>query len=346
MGVVKRPSKPKRNQAQYWYFRYRANGRDVWESSGFSTREKTYTEMLIMFHARMNQLSGNPDESAPQPPSEITLGTIVTQFIDKKRMEHYSGWRSERSILGNAVAFLGANTPLSSITFRHIDKYKQYRSGIISPESLNRELHVLRTLFNRAIKWKLFSHANPVSQAGMIKLRTKKERRAFSREEITRIMAACPAHFKDVINAALQTGMRRIEIVNAAVNHVNIEKEVIFVPASKSINPRHIPLTGTMKEILTRLIPAAHDGYLFLNQFGKPYEIHRLTKTFRQICERADIKDATFHCLRHTVATNMLDAGANPTDVQYLLGHKNIQTTMVYAHPGQTVKNAIFLLDK
>ena len=345
MGVVKRPSKPGKGIRQYWYFRYRAGGRDVWESSGYTVREKTRYEAEALFYDRMRELSGDP-EAAPEAKAEPTLEEVCTQFIDKKRMEHYAGWRSERSVLRAAIAFFGGNVPLSSITFNHVDRYKQYRSKMITDESLNRELKVLRTLFNRAIKWKLYRLTNPVVQAGMIRLKIKKERRAFTQEEVDRILLAAPAHFKDVITAALQTGMRRGEIVAAHLSHVNLVQEYIFVPASKSVNPRYVPLTKTMKDMLTRLLRDAYEGFLFLNQFGKPFEIFRVTKTFSAICRRAGIPDATFHCLRHTAATNMLDAGANPTDVQYLLGHKNIQTTMIYSHPGKTVRNAILLLDK
>lgn len=345
MGVVKRPGKPKKGQKQYWYFRYRMNGRDVWESSGWTTREKTKTEAQQMFWQRMEQLAGHSPRPAVYIPGEPTLKEVVNEFIDKKRMENYSSWRSERSVLNNAVKFWGENTIIASINYSQIDRYKQHRLHSLTIESVNQELRILRALFNKAISWKLYHKSNPVTQSGMIKVKIKKERRAFTQGEIDRLLSASPAYFKDLIIAALQTGMRRGELANAKVNHVNMNQEYIFVPASKSANPRQIPLTHTMKELLIRLVKNAQDEYIFINRDNKKYPIGTISNIFSDVRERAGIMNASFHCLRHTAATKMLDAGANPTDVMYLLGHKNLHTTMIYSHPGKTVKNAILLLD-
>jgi len=61
-------------------------------------------------------------------------------------------------------------------------------------------------------------------------------------------------------------------------------------------------------------------------------------------CKRADIKGLRFHDLRHTAATRMIEKGANIVAVSKILGHSDIQTTMRYAHPDDTLKDAVEML--
>ncbi|MFA9409443.1 MAG: tyrosine-type recombinase/integrase [Candidatus Dadabacteria bacterium] len=78
---------------------------------------------------------------------------------------------------------------------------------------------------------------------------------------------------------------------------------------------------------------------------GKP--IGSIRKAFKNSCNRAGIKNLTFHTLRHTFATRLVLSGVDLATVSKLLGHSTIQMTMRYSHPTpEALKNAVSKLDK
>ncbi len=148
--------------------------------------------------------------------------------------------------------------------------------------------------------------------------------------------------------------MRRGEIVKAKIEHVNLEQKYLYVPASKTANDRIIPLNKTMMDMVTKLIERSRDVFLFTNKNGYHYQDpNSLTLIFRRLCRKNNIQNITFHSLRHTAATRMLegktdDKGnkirASLVDVQLILGHKNPKTTMIYLNPEDSLKDAVELL--
>ena len=65
---------------------------------------------------------------------------------------------------------------------------------------------------------------------------------------------------------------------------------------------------------------------------GRPLDRSKLIRRFRQALERAEVRQITFHELRHTFGTTMAAAGAAMTTIQYWMGHDDIKTTQVYTH--------------
>ena len=84
-------------------------------------------------------------------------------------------------------------------------------------------------------------------------------------------------------------------------------------------------------ELLRDLEATAINSWLLANpKTGQPYTT--LKKGLRKLFENAEIENFTFHCLRHTFATEAIDQGENIVTVQSVLRHKDLRTTMKYAH--------------
>ena len=82
--------------------------------------------------------------------------------------------------------------------------------------------------------------------------------------------------------------------------------------------------------------------YAFLSSNGSPYKRHdSLQQAFEGACRRANIKGLRFHDLRHTAATRMIESGASIVAVSSILGHADLKTTMRYAHPEDSLKDAV-----
>jgi len=161
-------------------------------------------------------------------------------------------------------------------------------------------------------------------------------------------------HMLSVLTCACMTGMRRGEIETLRWDDVDLEARWIKVKVenNKSREEKEIPINKTLLFVLEDLkrLEKADSGYVFvyhnrrLNRVSRaPVKFH-----FEQIVEKAGLKGkAHFHLLRHTVASALARAGADPVSIQYMLGHANLSTTEIYLHPHEDAKRkAAELLEK
>jgi site-specific recombinase XerD len=88
-------------------------------------------------------------------------------------------------------------------------------------------------------------------------------------------------------------------------------------------------------------------GYIFSDKYGEPLKDTVCQNNLYRICEEIGLKKTTWHVLRHTFASHLIGAGASIKAIQELLGHRDIQTTMRYAHLAPSaLKDTISLLEK
>jgi len=140
--------------------------------------------------------------------------------------------------------------------------------------------------------------------------------------------------------------MRISEILNLQWQHVDLERRQITIPSSssKTNRKRVIPINDTLIRELKR-VNSSGEGHVFLyldTKTGKNRPVKSIKKAFNRACERAGIKELRFHDLRHTAASRLIDRGADPVAVQYILGHANLKTTEIYLHSNlQQMRKAI-----
>ena len=193
--------------------------------------------------------------------------------------------------------------------------------------TVNRDIAVLKRLFNLAMDWNLVDK-NPLKKAALFRVEEKLMRVLTPDEELRLIEAAAP-HFRPLIIVAINTGMRRGELLGLHWEQVDLQTGTIAVEHSKSGRVRHIPINKTAMETLNEL-PGPRAGHVF-HYRGLPIKD---TKTaFKGAVRRAKIPHCRFHDLRHTFATRLVLAGVDLATVKELMGHASISTTMRYAHP-------------
>jgi integrase len=96
-------------------------------------------------------------------------------------------------------------------------------------------------------------------------------------------------------------------------------------------------------------IRTQHSGYVLLTNEDLPYSPNNpsaLKRTFGTACKKAGIVGLRFHDLRHTAATRMVENTGNIVAVSKILGHANIKTKMRYAHPDQSLRDALESLNQ
>jgi len=297
---------------------------------------------------------------------KTTLGELVQKY--RENFEDQASYQTfKKYAIEDIKGYFGEDTRVSDIryleleTFRNHLKRKPTRSGTLRKESsTNREMACLRHMLEKAVEWDLMEK-NPFEKKGK-KLRLKENNqrlRFLSEDEITRLRDAAPPYLKNIIDCALNTGMRKTEILS--LKWSQIRNGMIYLRKTKTDNPRQIPINDTLQTVFDKikkygepstvqrldgkqvLMLKSKTDHLFTYQ-GEPMK--DVKTSFGKTRKKAGIENFRFHDLRHTFASHLVMNGATIKDVQELLGHKDIKMTMRYSHLSQEHKaKAVNLLN-
>jgi serine/threonine protein kinase len=201
------------------------------------------------------------------------------------------------------------------------------------PATINRELGCLRHMFNMALKWKK-AQVNPVREVKFLKEPKEKDRILTEEEEVKLLEAVRTGHkskhLEGIILTALNTGMRKGEILSLKWPNVDFKNGVITVEKTKNDDIRKIPMNQKLTEILEGVKKVSKSDYVF-SENGKPYL--DVKTGWWTVLEKAGIENFTFHGLRHTFGSRLGMAGVDIKTIAELMGHKDIKMTMRYSHP-------------
>ena len=343
MGVFKRTRVHKYGrEVDYWYIRYSLGyGKRRVESIGpVGQATKTLARSVLEERRRQVRLGTLGMAKVAIPTLNEFAGEYLSYVKDtvKKR-----SWARDELCLKHLKGFFG-DKKLSEIMPKDIDDYKETRLIKVAPATVDRELGVLRHLFNLADRWGRFFGKNPVSQAGLL-LPNNQVERVLTFEEEGKLLEVSPPHLKAIIVCALNTGMRKGEIISLEWASVDLENGVITLEASntKSNKTRRIPINAPLRSLLLELrLKSGGNDHVFLNSDSKPYKRHdSINQVFRKALKMADIKGLRFHDLRHTFASRAIEAGASIVALSKVLGHASLATTMRYAHPDKSLSELV-----
>jgi integrase/recombinase XerD len=154
-----------------------------------------------------------------------------------------------------------------------------------------------------------------------------------SKNEIKQILGGIKNEkHKMMVALAYGAGLRVSETVSLRVKDLDLSELVIHIKEGKGKKDRITILPEILKEGLSRLMAGKDKkDYIFESERGGRLTARSAQKIFENALERSGIKkDATFHSLRHSFATHLLEQGTDVRYVQELLGHANIRTTQIY----------------
>ncbi|MCH7518290.1 MAG: site-specific integrase [Candidatus Dadabacteria bacterium] len=210
------------------------------------------------------------------------------------------------------------------------------------PGTVNLELAFLKRMYNIAELQDKFQGKNPVMKVKFLYQENIPDRILTLKEE-RRLLQAAPEHIANIIVCALNTGMRRGEMLSLKWDKVNLDHKYITLESTltKAKKTRRVPINSILRDLLIELESKKQSDYVFTNEHGGEYLINSLGYLFRKSLKRAGIKGFRFHDLRHTAATRMVEAGVPLFTVGQILGHSNPKTTMRYAHPDQSLKDGL-----
>ena len=163
--------------------------------------------------------------------------------------------------------------------------------------------------------------------------RSKRLPTVLSRREVSAILHAVnnPKH-RLLLSLAYGSGLRVSEVVKLKIGDIDFERNLVFVHKAKGDRDRITLLPEKITQDLKRFIFGQDkDLYVFESNRGGKLTTRTAQRIFGKAVQRADVqKSATFHSLRHSFATHLLENGTDIRYVQELLGHSNIRTTQMY----------------
>ncbi|MFC2169764.1 tyrosine-type recombinase/integrase [Acidobacteriota bacterium] len=135
---------------------------------------------------------------------------------------------------------------------------------------------------------------------------------------------------------ALNTGMRKSELLELEWQNIDFSRRFIYVERSKNNRSRKVPMNSAVYDELQRLRRNGHN-FVF-NKVKSQGRLRCVATAFKTACKNAGLLGIRFHDLRHTFATNLVMGGTDLVTVKEILGHSDISMTVRYSHPSDRRK--------
>lgn len=287
---------------------------------------------------------------------KLTLRQLAAQWLESLEAQNYSARSLEgyRERLLSLVAWCEdralLHAPQISLAVlesyqRHLRNYLRANGQPLTPGGQMGRLSVIRLLF----RWLLERHAILYDPAALLRLpRTEKHLPAqvFSEGETRQVLQSLdtqkPLGLRNraILELFWSTGIRRDELAKLTPGDVDFTRGALYVRRGKGNKDRGVPLGDSarewlmryIREVRPRLTQRRDSGHLFLSVRGSGLGRSTLTQLAGvAIRETAHInKPGACHIFRHSMATQMLENGADTRHIQAILGHEKLETTQVY----------------
>ncbi len=202
----------------------------------------------------------------------------------------------------------------------------------LSEATIHSRINALKFYFEKVLSWEplFFELPRPKKPLKLPKV--------LGEEELQRLFNAIGNRkHKAILFTAYSAGLRVSEVVQLKLSHVDSDRMQLFIERAKGKKDRVVNLSPVLLDVLRGYVKAYRPRpqvYLFEGLLpGQPYSDTSAQRVFQQARHQAGIKkEVSFHSLRHSFATHMLEKGVDIRYIKDILGHFNIKTTERYLH--------------
>ncbi|KIF80900.1 site-specific integrase [Noviherbaspirillum autotrophicum] len=345
------------------------DGKQVRYSLGKNFPTTTVSDAREEARILLGKIAGG-DNPAEEKKAKTKGKLTLFSFIDGEYGDHLRAHnRTAASIIDRLKKLFAefGNKPLSEFDARTIDKW---RAGRIKDgkkaATVNRDMNALKSLFSRAVDWRLIDE-HPIKSIKRMEESGGKIVRFLTDDEEKRLRAALDArelrdregraranawratrhydllpaiddhhfvdHLKPAILLSLNTGIRQGELLTLRWSDVDLDLAILTVrdEAAKSNKTRHLPLNDEAKAALTQWkAQQPQTDLVFPGREGK--RMTEVKTAWGKLLRDAQIENFRWHDMRHHFASRLVMAGVDLNTVRELLGHSDIKMTLRYAH--------------
>ena len=258
----------------------------------------------------------------------------------ERSLRVFAAWAAERGL----IRVQEITRPILERWQRHLFLYRKADGEPLTVRSQLAHIHPLIAFFRYLARENHILY-NPASDLELPRIGKRLPRNVLTVPEAEKVLSipdlslAMGIRDRAMLEVLYSTGIRRAELVHLNLYDIDRDRGVMMVREGKGKKDRVVPI-GTralqwidtyLAQVRPDLASGADDGTLFLSALGQPLGVHRLAEIVREAVNDAQIgKRGSCHMFRHTMATLMLENGADIRFIQAMLGHADLKSTEIY----------------
>ena len=229
-----------------------------------------------------------------------------------------------------------ADTKLIDLAPREFAAYRDRRLRVVKPGTVRRELYLFANMIDVATKeWGYPFASNAVRQVSFPIANDARDRRLEDGEAaaLREALAICRnAFIAPIVELAIETGLRRREVLELAWGNVDLERRIAFIPLTKTGQPRTIPLTERAAAVIRGLHYERRNDGEPKDERLFPITLNSFKQAWKRVQKRSGLDDLRFHDLRHEALSRFCELGLTIPELAVISGHKDPRMLFRYTH--------------
>jgi integrase len=261
---------------------------------------------------------------------KTTLGELLTRYAHQVTPTK-RGAVSEKARINSIVRCPIAHRTLAKLNSSDLATYRDERLKCVAPATVVRELSTVSHALDIATReWGLWLPRNPVKLIRRPSIPRGRTRRLRDDEE-QRLLGACDRGrtplLRPLIILAIETAMRRGELLDLSWQHIDFDLKVAHLPCTKNGDSRDVPLSRRAIQMLHELRADGVKGERVFPMTGNAVRL-----AFEHLRVRARMSDFRFHDLRHEAISRLFEKGLSIVEVSSISGHREFKMLQRYTH--------------
>lgn len=260
---------------------------------------------------------------------QTTFGQIIQRYIETVTPSK-RGRVEETTRLKATLRHRIAKLSMANLTPQEMASYRDDRLRSCQPNTVIRDLSALSSIINHARREWGVAVSNPIEMIRKPQMPPGRDFVLTDEDEQNLLRELAPIGRRNplmqpLVVLAIETAMRRGELLGLQWRHINLSRRTIYLPLTKNGESRHVPLSSRAVATL-REIPNDRDVVF-------PISIAAMEAAFLRAVKRTDLNGLHFHDLRHTGTSRMANKLPNVIELAAVTGHRSIQMLKRYYHP-------------